>query len=212
MAAPLKLPVCRLDIVTPKIYGDCDDYFNEFYGWGRTRWTPDSGSGLTGYHVVAVTPKSMKSVRLATEMLAGYFRREFEYDFIQYSHNEVTDSRNRIFMIVANAYTHHVGVGAFCFRWRDWKDLPHGLSLAWIWLHPFLRRKGILSSCWERLRNLYGNFAVEAPLSLAMDGFLTKRGECYRCGMRHDCSRCVANAADDNNFIRPRVGGVIVPR
>jgi len=36
-------------------------------------------------------------------------------------------------------------------------------SLSTVWVHPFYRRKGLLSGIWHSLRNVYGDFHVEEP-------------------------------------------------
>jgi hypothetical protein len=57
-------------------------------------------------------------------------------------------------------------VGACCFRSYDrWVML-------WIWLHPFVRRKGLLRQAWPFFRSRFGDFAIQAPLSDPMSAFL----------------------------------------
>ena len=63
-------------------------------------------------------------------------------------------------------------VGACCFRQRE----EGGPALQWIWLHPFVRRKGILSGSWSLFEKNHPNFAAERPLSESMLRFLEKRG------------------------------------
>jgi hypothetical protein len=130
---------------------------------------------------------SLKSARLAVEVIAKYFRREFEYDFPQYEANEITNIRDRIYLMTLNRYSYWLGVGAVCFRWRQWTNAPHGLALAWLWINPFLRRKGILSVYWDAFRKLHGDFLMEPPLSPAMKAFVGKRNECWKCGRKCKC-------------------------
>jgi hypothetical protein len=53
--------------------------------------------------------------------------------------------------------------------------LINGLFTArWIWLHPYYRRKGILSESWPMFVDRFGDFQVELPLSEAMESFMEK--------------------------------------
>src|SRR5262249_35371744 len=131
-----------------------------------------------------------KSARLATEALAVYFRREFGYDALQFAANDIPDPRDRVYLLSVERYPGWLGVGAFCFRWREYTNIPPTLAASWFWLHPFIRRCGVLSSLWGGFRELYGDFVCERPLSKSMENFLQKRGECLRCGRRRDCERC----------------------
>lgn len=141
--------------------------------------------------VARVDRRSPRPVRLAVAVLARYFHREFRYDFPLYDVDEPTDARDRVYLLHReNLNTPgggRFGVGAFCFRWRDWTNAPHGLALSWLWLNPFVRNAGILSKLWPTFREVHGDFLTETPLSKAMDSFLKKRGECWRCGRHCTC-------------------------
>ena len=66
-------------------------------------------------------------------------------------------------------------IGGCCFRYREFSNVPPRWSLAWIWLHPNYRRRGILTSNWELFKEKFGeNFYVEQPRSEAMRAFLSK--------------------------------------
>jgi hypothetical protein len=45
-------------------------------------------------------------------------------------------------------------------------------TLAWVWLTPRLRSRGVFASIWRQLEHYHGNFKVLAPLSKAMQSFL----------------------------------------
>ena len=107
------------------------------------------------------------------ERLAQYFRREFRYDFVQWSATNDEPSA-RAFVWVVDHWPHPVGFGACCFRWREWTDAPHGWALQWIWLHPYERGKGHLTRVWPYFRETFGDFHVERPLSSAMRAFLER--------------------------------------
>jgi hypothetical protein len=145
---------------------------------------------IRGVRMDIITPRSMKGARKATETIACYFRREFGYDFVQYSSEEQTDTRDRVILLTQNRYETKSAIGVICFRWRKYSNAPEGLALAWLWIHPYLRNRGILSAYWPIFREAYGAFHVEPPLSSAMKGLLRKMGECPRCGVNRLCSDC----------------------
>ena len=118
-----------------------------------------------------VTDDSSEYDRRCLEAVATYFRREFHYDFVQYSATE-TDVRALGFVWVSPGGGWVTG-GA-CFRWREYLDSTPAYAMQWIWLHPYVRRSGLLSRAWPFFRARCGPFTCEPPLSPAMDGFLNK--------------------------------------
>ena len=62
--------------------------------------------------------------------------------------------------------TSYVGVVVF--------DTQEYSTLAWAWLHPSARRKGVLSRIWLDLEHSHLNFKVLAPISTGMRRFLAK--------------------------------------
>ena len=129
-----------------------------------------------GLSLSFVTWLSPFKARWAVEQVAWLFKREFRYDFVQYLADD-DDPLSRAFVFTTkdeNRYDEDavVVLGAGCFRWREWTDAPHGWALQWIWLHPYARNKGHLTSVWPLFKDRFGNFAVEPPLSRAMHGFL----------------------------------------
>jgi hypothetical protein len=48
-------------------------------------------------------------------------------------------------------------------------------TLAWVWLTPRTRRRGVFASIWRQLERYHGNFKVLAPLSKAMQSFLSAK-------------------------------------
>jgi hypothetical protein len=119
---------------------------------------------------------SPKTQRRAVYRFAQYFRREFGYDFVQYGVDGDETDRSCV------AYLWHLWqcaegeslpcIGAACFRERK----EGGPALQWVWIHPFMRRQGLLANSWEMFEALHPNFAVEFPLSDAMLKFLEDRG------------------------------------
>lgn len=134
---------------------------------------------------VAVTPESRLNLRREVERFATYFRREFSYDFQQFSANERIEKGKKPYAayLFTNEVNHfpRVWAGACCFRWREFKEIEPRWGMQWMWLHPYYRGKGILSRAWDNFHHLHGNFFCEPPFSSAMEAFLRKRGKCIIC-------------------------------
>jgi hypothetical protein len=48
-------------------------------------------------------------------------------------------------------------------------------TLAWVWLTPEVRRRGIFQFVWKELEHYHGNFKVLAPISKSMRAFLNAK-------------------------------------
>ena len=125
-----------------------------------------------GMPLLPVSPNSPIMLRKQVQEFAFYFQREFDYDFVQYLAKEKT-SYSAYLIANQDFYRPRMWVGACCFRERS-----SGNALQWIWIHPFWRNRGILKASWPALREHHGNFAVEGPLSPAMESFLLKYNKC----------------------------------
>lgn len=103
---------------------------------------------------------------------ARAFKRELHYDFIQWNEDGNVGQEARGFL-----FTGEKGeiVGACAFRQRKEKQKRWGLQ--WIWFCPIERRKGHLEKRWSTLRERFGDFLVEPPVSNAMKTFLEKHGD-----------------------------------
>jgi hypothetical protein len=131
--------------------------------------------------LLAVTTRSPKPHRRAVWQLATYFRREFQYDCVQYGHlgNE-NDATARAYLWLgpdsgggdSKCYT----IGACCFRWREWENMPPMWAMQWVWFHPYGRRQGKLRNAWSYFRARFELFDVEPPYSQAMKAFLDYAG------------------------------------
>ncbi len=54
--------------------------------------------------------------------------------------------RDRVFLLTQeNDWDTEYAVGAVVFRWRKYTNAPEQLVFSWVWIHPFLRRRGILT-------------------------------------------------------------------
>ena len=130
-----------------------------------------------GKPLVRVTIRSPKRHRKAVYVFAAHFRREFGYDFVPYGlcGNE-TDPNHVAFLRVAPEFTDlFFGstwlvpcVGACCFRkWKDW-------TMQFAWLHPYFRRRQLLTAAWPQFEQEFGRFKLEPPLSPEMKAAVRK--------------------------------------
>lgn len=124
------------------------------------------------------------------EEMAYYFKREQRYDGLQYSatsHNSEVPSDTAAFLFATRNYKRFKNIipddqndvlifGGCCFRYRQYLDHDPEWALQWVYLHPMVRKEGILSSCWGYFEKRFGTFLVETPLSLAMQAFILKHG------------------------------------
>jgi hypothetical protein len=104
---------------------------------------------------------------------AQAFRREFSYDFTQWKsgREDDPDARGYIFADLSGAI-----LGACAFRLRGSKS-DQRWGLQWIWICPKARRKGVLRQRWQNLRERFGDFQVESPVSKGMMAFLEAMGD-----------------------------------
>ncbi len=127
-------------------------------------------------HPFLVMEDSPLSLKKKVYKIASYFRREEEYDFVQFS-----DTEKEYSIHPYHAWCWTIGhyptllAGACCFRWREYKEEPAAYYMQWIWLHPYRRNKGLLKESWPFFKSLYGEkFFVEHPYSESMRYFLKK--------------------------------------
>ena len=126
-----------------------------------------------------VTPASSKTYRVAVESLARCCAVETDnvVDELFYAgqreyHSEVAYRAHCWRVHLRDTVQREGLIGCACFRNRA--DI--GWALAWVWLHPFARRKGLLQDAWPAFVAEYGDFAVEPPLSQPMVQFMEKVG------------------------------------
>lgn len=124
--------------------------------------------------LVLVTSNSSRWRHGEIYLRALAFKREFRYDFVQWESPEGDSdpsARGYLFMNPDN-----IVVGACAFRQREYKDKAVW-SLQWIWITRKYRRAGVLTKHWKTLRQRYGDFHLEHPVSDAMVAFLEKNGD-----------------------------------
>ncbi len=139
--------------------------------------------------VCMVTSKSCRAYKRAVERMASFFQRELNYDFPQYAATEysrsyryrkhvATDSELRGFFWFENNDGNRIEnewptLGGACFRLREFSDGTRWL-LDWVWIHPYARRRHLLTQAWPFFRSMFGDFDCSPPLTSAMASFLEK--------------------------------------
>lgn len=100
---------------------------------------------------------------------AQLFRQETHYSFVGWGAKAEQDTKAKGYLL-----TREDGaiVGACAFRWREYRDAPEAWALQWVWVCPSARRQGVLRSRWPKFRELYGDFAIEEPVSSDMQAFV----------------------------------------
>ena len=121
--------------------------------------------------LLPVLPGSPMRLRVEVERLARYLRSEFDYG-MQFDRND--SDPYAAYLLTDSGSAPSVWAGACCFRERDYAAAGDVQTLDWVWIHPYLRRKGLLARHWPTLRANHGDFAVEPPVSEAMARFLHK--------------------------------------
>jgi hypothetical protein len=142
-----------------------------------------------------IGPRSPYRLRRVVEQLARYFRREFNYDFIQFAADESDhkDDHRAYFWVDhrRSEYRAHQPfypvIGACCFRHRHYEERPDRANsplyqaisrdcyrLQWIWFHPFARNHGHLTKALPYFLARFGRLLAEGPYSPAMENFLKK--------------------------------------
>ena len=142
-----------------------------WYGWDFARAVvQEAGIPAPPHSVAILTDRSPLILRRAAEEFARYLKRQFHYDFLQYSANNPcgvvflwSDGQR-------DSLRRAVGAAHFVSRERSSGDAVWWLS--WVWFHPFARRRGYLKDIWPYFRARFGRFCVDAPLSKEMEAFL----------------------------------------
>ena len=123
-----------------------------------------------------VTTNSKKWIHGEIYLRALAFKRELQYDFIQWDNSTGDpdpDVHGYLFINPDN-----VVVGACAFRLCEYEDEDMPIRrLDWIWVTPKYRRSGVLTRRWKTLWQRYGDFRLEPPVSAEMVAFLNKHGD-----------------------------------
>ncbi|WP_449435077.1 hypothetical protein [Pedobacter steynii] len=127
----------------------------------------------TDFRMVNSQSPEWKHKEIYSRALA--FKREFRYDFIQWQSPKGDDDPNVNGILFTNEQD--AIVGACSFRDRTGEDGKKLWALDWVWICPKERRNGHLSKNWETLRQRFGDFIVESPVSDAMIAFLKSKND-----------------------------------
>jgi hypothetical protein len=138
------------------------------------------------YGLCAVPFNEKISIRRAVQYFAIMFKREFEYDILQYSiqrEKPNDDDITKPFL-----FGHYDGEGKIltfggcCFRHRVnyYKDVHDHWGLQWVWIHPFMRNKGFLGGVWPYFEDKFGDFMIERPVSKAMGRIIATKPMKYK--------------------------------
>lgn len=150
-----------------------------------------------------ISEEASKSWRNAVEEHAYYFKREFRYDFVQYDADELLPQR-RAFMWVQEGPPRYA-FGSVCFFSRQYIE---GLfwDLDWVWVHPYLRRQGLLSAAWPYFIRRFGAFNVTQPVSPAMQAFVGRHGKPEGEALDLHPGDPIRLAQSNSTLYRPRYG------
>ena len=131
------------------------------------------GRGNTLYEVGDNDPMPY---RKAVETIGKYFQREFRFDFRPYR-TSWHDPTNVVFVWIGEDFDWSgnkkaVVFGACEFDTDKASSNGDDRYLAWIWLHPYYRQRGLLAGAWPYFKGRFGDFGIERPLSSGMRAFL----------------------------------------
>lgn len=138
-------------------------------------------------YLLEVNDTSPIGHRRVVEQIARYFQKEMKYDFVQYAASRPSGGDYEpylpavAFLFMDTDLLHYTksgkstlkAAGACCFRKRQ-REAGKDWELDWVWIHPFMRRQGVLSFHWDLLKIRLGEFTLCPPLSSGMEAFLSK--------------------------------------
>ncbi len=127
-------------------------------------------AAAVGGRPVAVDGASPHWLRSQVYERARLFRKEFGYDFVQWSVKDEDPATTIGFLFPGAGSDEDAMAGACCFRRRGEGDAA-AWWLDWIWMAPPYRRRGILSRHWPWFLERFGLFHLGHPLSGAMLAF-----------------------------------------
>lgn len=124
--------------------------------------------------VVAIKGDSPIRLRRIVEAIARYLQREERYDFPPFDAVDTTKHNpGYVAYLFGDGSGYWIGACVFVPVNGHALDIPAaGWMLAWVWIHPFCRRQGVLSCAWRQFERDHGQFLLQAPLSSAMERFL----------------------------------------
>jgi hypothetical protein len=121
-----------------------------------------------------ITARSPMSLRKRVEILARYFRREFGYDFVNFT-AQPRDPKCEAWLWTTNQEGRMYATGHAVFWKQHFADRQEPeWELGSVWQHPYFRGEGRLSEVWPHWAASYGPFWVCRPWSPAMAAFMDK--------------------------------------
>jgi hypothetical protein len=135
---------------------------------------------LPGPWPLEITAGSPVALRRIIEEFAQYFQRELGYDYVQFRATDRSDYRAWLFASPP-VQSPRVWAGACSFRFQDNPHIGRRWVLQWVWLHPYVRRRGLLGQAWSVFHETLGDFYVPPPFSDSMVAFLKRQGRCLTC-------------------------------
>ena len=125
---------------------------------------------ISGPCIIKVTHKSPLILRQSLLLCAKYFQREGYSDMLHYN----LDEKNFVGYLFTEPNRFHA-VGGCIFRFREYNNIPEKFwTMHWIWMHPYIRNKGLLSKYVDKFNKEFGYWYPEHPLSKAMQRFVIK--------------------------------------
>jgi len=129
-----------------------------------------------GYH--QVLPGCSRSEHSAVYKLGRYFTREMGFDFVMFepSGTAICPDRSTYLINTAEiACGSRLALGVVAIINRRTKDETYP-ELQWVWLHPYYRRCGVLSTMWPALTKSHPGLRPCPPVSKALLGFMKQVG------------------------------------
>lgn len=121
---------------------------------------------------------NVRSHHKLVEKMATYFNRETKWGLLygaeEAAHHAIA---REAWLFINDSYE---PCGACCFRKRTFASGRWRWHLHWIWLHPYMRTKGLLKTALPGFDARYGDWAVEGPYSRTMQLFIDKNPQ-YDC-------------------------------
>lgn len=133
-----------------------------------------------------VTNESGEELRNCLQLLSNYFVKEFFCDrSIKYADPFLDSKLFSAYLFAEQTYDLIENMnefdrfyriyGACCFSQLQVATSTYWV-LEWIWLHPFFRHRGKLSTFWKGLEKEFGDFFIKMPISNDMKSFLENSG------------------------------------
>ena len=115
-----------------------------------------------------VRTSSARRVRRVAEQLAVQFHRETRFDFVPYRADwrDVFDDIVLLSRPEQHLWTGRLVCGAVAVtRYPD--DDPEQWWAAWIYLHPYMRGRGVVDKAWPRIADRYPGIRMAGPFTPA---------------------------------------------